>query len=274
MMLPLHTITIDGGEGATISVECPGLDAGGCRGWAECGEPDCLVMEQDFDDDVPEVITAHGVEHSLGEDGYVVESGCLLENRAATLPHTLAELVDYIPGIYHVRVLDSEASWYEIAETPYALLRNADGTVDEIAFRVNGIPKPKGSLRPVSRGKRTALIEQVKGSPEWRAVVSFAARRAMLRADAAPFAGAVGVHGIVYLPRPKTVTEPYPISQHSGDDDKHARNILDALADGGVYADDCLVVDLVIRKRYADGVDPGAVIRVEKIYPTTPTRKD
>jgi Holliday junction resolvase RusA-like endonuclease len=52
------------------------------------------------------------------------------------------------------------------------------------------------------------------------------------------------------LPR-KNPRDPFPTNQHTGDIDKHARNILDALADAGVYANDSQVVLLQVVKLYA-----------------------
>ena len=66
----------------------------------------------------------------------------------------------------------------------------------------------------------------------------------------------------MFLPRPKTVTRPYPDRQNDGDDDKYARALLDAMTLGQVYVDDSRVCDLVMRKRYADGRPAGAVVRV------------
>lgn len=129
-----------------------------------------------------------------------------------------------------------------------------------ISFTVAGTPKPKGSLKHVGDGR---MVEQVKGSKEWRNTVAWAARQALH--GAAPLTGPVIVHAIVYIPRPKTNRDPYPITRSSGDDDKHSRNILDALADAGVYRDDSQVVDLFIRKRFADTIAPGAHISVQPI---------
>lgn len=44
-----------------------------------------------------------------------------------------------------------------------------------LAFTVHGTPRPKGSLRHVGNGR---MIEQVKGSKEWRQTVAHAAREA------------------------------------------------------------------------------------------------
>jgi crossover junction endodeoxyribonuclease RusA len=123
-------------------------------------------------------------------------------------------------------------------------------------------PKPKGSLRHVGKGK---LVEQVAGSKTWRAVIALAARQAINTSDWTIADGPVRVQAIVDLPRPKTNRDPLPIRRSSGDSDKHARNILDALSDGGVYVDDSQVTDLRIIKRFADGIQPGAVINVTKL---------
>ena len=63
----------------------------------------------------------------------------------------------------------------------------------------------------------------------------------------------------VYLPRPKTVKRPVPIV--TPDVDKLARGCLDSLT-GVAYADDALIVDLTVHKRYADCRPPGATIKI------------
>lgn len=129
-----------------------------------------------------------------------------------------------------------------------------------VTFTVAGTPKPKGSLRHVGKHR---LVEQVKGGPEWRETVAWAARRAIRNNP--PLVGPLAANIIVYVPRPRTVQRAYPTSQHDGDADKHARAILDALTQGGVWGDDCQVVDLFVRQRYADQIAPGAHISISSI---------
>ena len=66
----------------------------------------------------------------------------------------------------------------------------------------------------------------------------------------------------VFVDKPKSSTLPYPTTRQFGDADKHARAIGDALTIAGVIADDSLIVDFTIYKRWAIGVEPGALINI------------
>jgi Holliday junction resolvase RusA-like endonuclease len=130
-----------------------------------------------------------------------------------------------------------------------------------IRITVDGTPKPKGSLKHVGRGR---LVEQVKGSGTWRDRIAGAA---LQQHRGAPLVGAVVVEFEVRIALPKSAPKRrviQPVTRSSGDIDKHARNVLDALKDGGVIGDDSQVVELRrSRKRYClPGEAPGAVIEV------------
>ena len=132
----------------------------------------------------------------------------------------------------------------------------------KIRLRVQGSPKPKGSLKHVGRGR---LVEQVKGSTAWKEAVAWQARSKAARARWDAPGGPRVVTATVWLPRPPSVKRAMPTTRSSGDVDKHARNLLDGLAEAGVFADDSQVTDLHIRKRYADGQPPGVQVVVEEI---------
>lgn len=129
-----------------------------------------------------------------------------------------------------------------------------------------GRPKPKGSLRHVGRGR---MVEQLEGSAPWREAVKWAAVRSAIRTLDGPLL----LDAIVTVPKPASAPKrrrTWPITRSSGDIDKHARNILDALDDASAYGDDSQVVDLRIRKVYpleGDGAlaMPGAAIRIWQI---------
>lgn len=129
-----------------------------------------------------------------------------------------------------------------------------------IRISVDGDPKPKGSLKHVGKGR---LVEQVAGSSTWRGQVAGAAR---LQHRGGPIGDPSVVVFEVRVTAPKRAPKSrvtMPATRSSGDLDKHARNILDALVDGGVLADDSRVVDLRARKRHClPGEKPGAVIKV------------
>jgi Holliday junction resolvase RusA-like endonuclease len=127
-----------------------------------------------------------------------------------------------------------------------------------LTVHVHGTPKPKGSMRSLGRGR---MIEQVAGSKEWRAAVVIAAaqerdRTAWETLDRVP----VTVTIRFTVVRPKTVKNTEPITRGSGDVDKLARNILDALSDAWVIRDDSQVTRLEATKEYGDRA--GAVITV------------
>jgi crossover junction endodeoxyribonuclease RusA len=130
----------------------------------------------------------------------------------------------------------------------------------QIRVEVLGIPKPKGSLKHIGHGR---LVEQVAGSGTWRDQVAWACRE---QYKGEPLAEPAVVDFEVRVAAPKSAPKTrvtMPATRSSGDVDKHARNILDALVDGGVLADDSRVVDLRARKRHClPGEAPGAVIQV------------
>jgi crossover junction endodeoxyribonuclease RusA len=139
-----------------------------------------------------------------------------------------------------------------------------------LAIQVNGKPRPKGSLRHVGAGR---MVEQVD-NVDWRSAVVAQAFEAIRNPDpdvdmapgylqtlapGYPHTGPVKV--IIELTfRPPQKPLPLPSTRTTGDVDKHARTILDALQDAGVIKDDAQVTDLRVSKRY--GHVPGARITV------------
>lgn len=136
------------------------------------------------------------------------------------------------------------------------------GTDGQLWFLVRGLPKPKGSLRAVGKGR---LVEQIDNRP-WRDAVTWHAADAMRRFRRPMLTGPVCVDMLLTVPRPKSASKTrrtFPITRASGDVDKHARLILDALTDAGMIHDDSQVVHLSVHKDYADPADgPGAIIHV------------
>jgi hypothetical protein len=135
-----------------------------------------------------------------------------------------------------------------------------------LAFRVDGKARPKGSLTPVPvRGKpgKFWLKESSTDGPLWRRHVKAGAHRA-LRDNL----GGVHVGWVTGFPTVLPVrvlmrfgferivgtkvegAEHAPVSQYFGDLDKLIRNVLDALTDAGVYADDRQVTRCEAEKRY------------------------
>lgn len=136
--------------------------------------------------------------------------------------------------------------------------------IDHLTIALSGRPAPKGSLRHVGKGR---MIEQVAGSKPWRYAVTLAARQAVARDQWTPPEGPVEVTAHVLIPHLKTRRD-WPVTRSSGDIDKHARNILDALVDGGALRDDSQVVRLVVSKTYSH--TPGALIIVRAVEELTP----
>ena len=133
---------------------------------------------------------------------------------------------------------------------------------------VPGTPRPKGSMRHVGKGR---MVEQLASSPDWRHAVAQATFDALAVAKDSggvglpvgfPHAGPVEVRIGLIFPRPKSSKNgARPSTRTTGDIDKHARNILDALQDGGLIKDDAQVIGLAVTKYYTSaGSTPGAQI--------------
>jgi Holliday junction resolvase RusA-like endonuclease len=155
-----------------------------------------------------------------------------------------------------------------------------------ITFTVRGIPAPQGSKRAF-RNKHSGRIQQVESSKRvapWRSDVRDAADHAIdAWTDAGNgqhvlwelLTGPVAIELAFRWPRPKghfgtgrnagvlkTSAPSWPAGPP--DVDKLARAVLDALT-GLVFADDAQVVDLGLRKRYADGEPPGVTVTVHDL---------
>lgn len=150
------------------------------------------------------------------------------------------------------------------------------------SIRLHGEPVGKGSLRCVGRRGRRAhvLIEDNPKTKVWREQIAMNARiQIPERADKGQ---ALGVEIVSTLARPasqygtgrnagvlRARAVAHPTALRTGDVDKLARLVLDALQDAEVLFDDAQVVEVVSRKRWPDeAVDadtsPGVWIR---IYP-------
>jgi crossover junction endodeoxyribonuclease RusA len=145
---------------------------------------------------------------------------------------------------------------------------------------VLGTPRPKGSMRHVGHGR---MVEQHGHSTDWRTTIVQAAHDAVSHAPDDPWTrvllpgyphtGPVAVTVELRFTKPKSAPKTkvtYPSTRSTGDSDKQARNVLDALQDAGVFKDDAQVVDLIVFKRYAEPNQmPGARITVEPVGPVT-----
>lgn len=148
-------------------------------------------------------------------------------------------------------------------------------------FWVPGAAKTKGSMeaqQPRGRGRAPRLVQSVEGSERWAALVAETARQAAWSASHSrppfgtgnvlqyPLRGHVAVSLRFWLPT-DDVTKP-----HTGDVDKLARNVLDALTTAGVYADDVQVKDLAVEK-YPARVRPGPGLLC-KVWELSPSPLD
>lgn len=131
---------------------------------------------------------------------------------------------------------------------------------------VPGTPRPKGSMRSLGKGR---MVEQNATSGEWRAAVAYAFRQELRELELIGNPPGVWLSGVrvtirlQFNPPKSWKGGSYPISRATGDVDKHARNILDALVDAGVIKDDSQVAGLRVSKFYCAGHEaPGARIEV------------
>ena len=144
-----------------------------------------------------------------------------------------------------------------------------------VIIDVTGIPGAQGSKKHVGNG---VMVESSAKVRPWRQDVVAAALAELGRQRRPAFANAVIVYLTFRFTRPKShygtgrnagvlkdSAPKFPTSRALGDADKLARSTLDALVTAGVLADDSLVVDLNVRKRYSD--TPGARIQVLSATP-------
>lgn len=132
-------------------------------------------------------------------------------------------------------------------------------------FKVYGDPAPKGSMKCVGAvGKRKhVLVEDNAGTKPWRDKVGAVARRAV--GEQAGPQQAVYVEMLFALDRPashygtgrnarkvKASAPVWPTAHGTGDDDKLARLVLDALEDAGVLVNDAQVCPLYSDKQFYD----------------------
>ena len=142
-----------------------------------------------------------------------------------------------------------------------------------VHIAVNGIdPAPQGSKRHVGNGR---MVEASKRVKPWRNAVALSAQQQMREQKCSLITGACSVSIEFRFKRPKShfttngqlkANAPEHCIVKRNDIDKCCRSTLDALSDGGVFADDCLVVRLIADKRYCIGSEPpGALITVTEL---------
>ena len=139
-------------------------------------------------------------------------------------------------------------------------------------FTVLGKPAPQGSKRHVGRG---VMVESSKRCKPWRQDVRHTALD--LRPDDwyANMDAAISISVVFVFARPKNhfrtngqlkPSAPTYCTARIGDVDKLSRSVLDACADGVLYAADEQVISLIAHKRYAnDREQPCAIITVSAV---------
>jgi Holliday junction resolvase RusA-like endonuclease len=129
----------------------------------------------------------------------------------------------------------------------------------EVSLSITGNPASQGS-HAIMYGR----IVQVNSSKHkaWRkAIVQEAI--ATLPDDWQPIDEPCELIVNFYLPKPKTVDRLLP--SVSPDLDKLIRAVGDSLTDSGVVTDDSRIVRISARKLYAEGIEPGATIKVKTL---------
>jgi len=124
---------------------------------------------------------------------------------------------------------------------------------------IEGSPRPQGSKKAFARGKSIVLVEANKELPAWREHMTRMLQLKQME-ETQPFTTAVNVALTFWLPRPKSVKRQYATGTY--DIDKLTRAVLDSITKAGVWRDDSDVVDLTVRKTYADNHEPGVLISI------------
>jgi Holliday junction resolvase RusA-like endonuclease len=135
----------------------------------------------------------------------------------------------------------------------------------EVVVTIGGTPVGKGSLKCVgTRGARQhVLVEDNPRTQAWRDEIARAMRAAEF--EVADQGQPIGIEISSTLPRPaghygtgrnsgglRPSAPEHPVAHGTGDVDKLARLVLDALQDADVLADDAQVVEVLSRKAYPD----------------------
>ena len=135
-----------------------------------------------------------------------------------------------------------------------------------LAIDVTGKPQTQGSTKAYVRGGHAVITSANTNLRPWRDAVRFAAADS-LHPSHVPYEGPVEVRIRFRMRMPASAPKKrrtWPIGARSGDLDKLARAVLDALTDAGIWRDDSQVIRLHAGKDYTDAA-PGAYITVHTI---------
>ncbi len=143
----------------------------------------------------------------------------------------------------------------------------------EVAFNVEGNPRPKGNHRAKLRGGRPKIYDSTKGLTAWEKAIKV---QAATVAPPSPIEGPVvlsaafrcsrfKVIGVKVKARRIQLRGAWPTALGIGDLDKLIRAVGDALT-GSIYKDDSQVVQVVASKSWAEpGEAPGVSVVVREI---------
>jgi len=155
-----------------------------------------------------------------------------------------------------------------------------------LALFIPGHPRPKGSMQAQmvrdGAGRLTGKVRMVESSPEsssWRRTMALAMHREVVRLgvvdgdseDSRLLGGPCVVSCTFWFDYPSQAARGtrWPTHKHVGDIDKLLRNVLDAMTDARVYADDRQVVSVVETLKLwvpdAPGARAGAHVRVWRV---------
>ena len=133
-----------------------------------------------------------------------------------------------------------------------------------ISFRVIGEPQTQGSKRAFAKNGRAWVVETGGAKHKsWREAVASEARAAL--GGAPLLTGPLEITLVFALPRPASAPKrrrTWPIGARSGDVDKLARAVLDAIT-GTIARDDAQVIGLEVSKDYGD--PPGVTVLIEEV---------
>jgi crossover junction endodeoxyribonuclease RusA len=139
---------------------------------------------------------------------------------------------------------------------------------DVVTFDVVGTPSTQGSMRAFIAGGKPVVAQggsaaSRKALSSWREAVAAEARAAFAGAPllACPVQVRLNFRLLRPASAPKT-TRTWPIKARSGDVDKLARAVLDAIT-GVLIADDSQVIGLVVSKDW--GNPPGCAIALRPV---------
>jgi Holliday junction resolvase RusA-like endonuclease len=152
------------------------------------------------------------------------------------------------------------------------------GQLPLLTIEVRGTPVAQGSMSAYVRGGHAVVTDQKRSRLKpWReAVRSTAVDVAGPNWTPIPREQPLRVRIWVALPRPASAPKrrrTWPVGHQSGDVDKLARAILDALTDAGIWTDDSQVTELHITKDYPAHLRasaPGATVCIFSVSGGTP----